>query len=117
MARWLSVSISAVYYKISYTSVNTFQAITIANRVCMFDAGRTGLCLGTSLVVGSNLAELVMARTLDLILYMDVKRHSGMRRVEVRLYLTLTALAMLAGLIVYRSCIQRKTHGVHHLRE
>lgn len=79
----------------------------------MFDIGKTGFCLGTSLLVGSTLAELITGRLLDLFLYMNTKRHSSMRRVDFRLYPTcVIALAMPVGLIVYVFGVQYKTHRV-----
>lgn len=116
MARYPSVSIPAVYYFMGWTFVNTMPAVTIANtftKVYKFKAGKTGLCLGISLIIGSTLAELVTGRLSDYILYRDSKRHNGIRRPEARLYLTtLTAFAMPAGLIIYGWCIQYKTNFV-----
>lgn len=116
MARYPSVSIPAAYHTMGWTFVNTMPAVTIANtynKVYKFDAGKTGLCLGISLIIGSTLAEVVTGRVSDLMLYLDSKRQSGMRRPEARPDLTsLTALAMPAGLIIYGFCVQYKTHWI-----
>lgn len=116
MARYPSVSIPAVYYTMGWTFVNTMPAVTIANtfnKVYKFPAGKTGLCLGLSLLIGSTIAELVTGRLSDWILYQDSKRHNGLRRPEARLYLTcLTALAMPGGLIIYGWCVQYRTNFV-----
>lgn len=92
-----------MYQKPTYTFVKTLPTTSMGetyNKVYIFDAVKTGLCRGTSLIVASTLAELVTGLVLNLILYMDGKKHSGMWRVDVRLYLTLTALAMPAGLVI-----------------
>lgn len=116
MARYPSVSLPALYYTMGWTFVNTMPAITIANtynHVYGFQAGKAGLCLGLALMIGSTVAELVTGRLSDWILYLDSKRHNGMRRPEARLYLTFfTALTMPGGLIIYGFCVQHKTSWV-----
>lgn len=81
------------------------HAVTIATTYSHgygFRSGKIGLCLGIPLLIASGLAELMTGRISDLILYMDAKRHGGVRRPEVRLYLTsFTAFLMPVGFTIY----------------
>lgn len=96
--------------------INTSPAVTDANgynEIYKFDAGKTGFCLGTSLIIGSTLVQLVPGRISDLILYLDSQRHSGMRRPEARLCLTyLTALCNAVRTDYLQILRQHKTHWV-----
>ena len=110
MLKYPSISFPALYYFSGWMFVNTMPAVTIANtynHVYHWKSGQIGLCLGTSLVIGSFLAEAVTGHVTDLVLYLDSKRNNGIRRPEARLYQTLIgAVFQPVGLMVYGFCIQ-----------
>ena len=113
MIKYPSVTFPAIYYTMGWTYINTMPAITLATiytKAYGFTSGQIGLALGTSLIVGSVIAETFAGRVSDWIMRKDAQRHGGVRRPESRLYLLwLSALFMPGGLIIFGFCLQEST--------
>lgn len=112
MAKYPSILFPAIFYTMAWTFINTLPAVTIATTYTAtykLAPGVIGACLGSSLIIGSVLAELVTGKITDIILYHNAKKNDGVPKLEARLYLTIIAAIMMPiGLIIYGFGIQKK---------
>jgi len=114
MAAYPSVLIPATFYAVQYAYGSIEFAVTAAttfSQLYHFNAGRIGLALGVSLLVGSSVGELASGPIMDAMMRRARKRAPGGKVVpEVRLHAIWTgAILMPAGLIIYGLCIHFRT--------
>lgn len=116
MLKYPSVSLTFIYYIVSFAYSSILFAVTVAvlfTQQYQFNTGIIGLMLGLPLLIGSALGELLSGPFSDWVMYQYAKRHDGERKPEARLKASLGSLLLCpAGAIIYGVCLQRKTHWI-----
>ena len=114
MLRYPSVTLTFVYYIVSFAFASILPAVTVSilfTRIYHFQTGAIGLMLGLPLLIGSALGELLSGPFSDWVMNRHARRHGGDRKPEARLPAALGSLLLCpAGIIIYGVCLQRKTH-------
>lgn len=116
MLRYPSVTLTWIYYCISFTYSTILPAVTVAiffTKIYHFKTGVIGLMLGLPLLIGSALGELLSGPFSDWIMYRYAKRHDGDRKLEARLPIAFGSLLLCpAGIVIYGVCLQHRTHWI-----
>jgi MFS family permease len=114
MLRYPSVTLTLIYYCVSFAYSSILPAVTVAiifTRTYHFKTGSIGLMLGLPLLIGSALGEFLSGPFSDWMMYRYAKRHEGERKPEARLPASFGSLLLCpAGVIIYGVCIQYHTH-------
>ncbi|GME30148.1 hypothetical protein GTA08_BOTSDO08372 [Neofusicoccum parvum] len=116
MLRYPSVSLTWLYYTVSFAYGTVLPAVTVAilfTKTYHFETGVIGLMLGLPLLIGSFLGEILSGPFSDFIMYEYAKRHDGERKPEARLPASwASAFFLPAGIIIYGVCLHLKTHWI-----
>lgn len=114
MLYYPSVTLTWVYYCVSFAYSSILPAVTVAilfTETYHFNTGVIGLMLGLPLLLGSALGEFLSGPFSDWMMYRYAKRHDGERKPEARLHAAWGSLFLCpAGIIIYGVCLQHKTH-------
>jgi MFS family permease len=114
MLKYPSVSLTLIYYMLSFAYCTVLPAVTAAILFTSnyhFKSGAIGLILGLPLLVGSALGELFSGPFSDWIMYLYAKRHDGQRKPEARLPACFASFLLCpAGIIIYGVTLHYKTH-------
>lgn len=116
MLKYPSVSLTVIYYFVSFAYSTVLPAVTVAilfTKTYHFDTGIIGLMLGLPLLVGSAFGEFLSGPFSDWVMYRHAKRHGGERKPEARLPSCFASIILSpAGIIIYGVCLQHNTHWI-----
>ncbi|KAF7342631.1 MFS general substrate transporter [Mycena sanguinolenta] len=109
-----SVTISAVYYSITFPFATVLPGVTSATLFRLkhhFSISQTGLVLGFGMLVGTTLGELLGGVVIDRSMYLSRKSHGGEVVPEVRLHgIWAGAILHPIGVLIWGFSWQYKTH-------
>jgi MFS family permease len=114
MLRYPSVTLTFIYYIVSFAFSSILPAVTVAilfTKIYHFKTGAIGLTLGLPLLIGSALGEFLSGPFSDWFMLRYAKQHGGERKPEARLPASLGSLLLCpTGIMIYGFCLQHKTH-------
>lgn len=114
MLQYPSVTLTLIYYIISFAYSSILPAVTAAimfTKIYHFKSGAIGLILGLPLLVGSALGEFLSGPFSDWMMYLYARRHDGQRKPEARLPASFGSILLCpAGIIIYGVTLYYETH-------
>ncbi|KAH8700821.1 major facilitator superfamily domain-containing protein [Talaromyces proteolyticus] len=109
MTKYAAITIPCIYYMTGNGYGSTIFAVTgshISSNVYGFDTKQTGLFMGIPLTIGCMIGEAAAGWISDLIVNLYARRHGGVAKPEVRLFLLPLCPIMAVGTATYGYCIQ-----------
>ncbi|RFU32211.1 hypothetical protein B7463_g4124, partial [Scytalidium lignicola] len=116
MLKYPSVSITLLFYVVTFAYSTILPAVTIAalfTEIYHFKTGVIGLMIGLPLLIGSAVGECCSGSFSDWVVLRYAKRHGGVRKPESRLPASFGSVLLCpAGIIIYGVTLQKHTHWI-----